>query len=186
MLVCSSMPCWCHQSVQSFLMNGAHVNICMKYMFGKSKRAALHYSQSFFFHLFAVPSIQRQEARILLVRGQIRADSAWLRRQGAGWDAVLQPREQMRGRREENSRGVWEKDREKEREPTLLLHVVLCKHLRSSGLLISGSISVREGGREQGEGKGWSPASVIGQASCPSQLSALCLGNLYSFLKKQD
>ena len=51
----------------------------------------------------AVPSIQRPEAGILLVRGQIRAASAGPGRQRARRDAVLQPGEQMRGRREEDS-----------------------------------------------------------------------------------
>lgn len=45
---------------------------------------------------FAVPSIQRPEAGLLLVRGQIRAASARLWRQGAGRNTVLQPGEQMR------------------------------------------------------------------------------------------
>uniref|UniRef100_A0A8D3B2K1 Insulin-like growth factor binding protein 3 n=1 Tax=Scophthalmus maximus TaxID=52904 RepID=A0A8D3B2K1_SCOMX len=45
-------------------------------------------------------SVQRPEAGILLVRGQVRAAAAGPGRPGAGRDAVLQPGEQVRGRRD--------------------------------------------------------------------------------------
>ncbi|XP_047192746.1 insulin-like growth factor-binding protein 3 isoform X3 [Scophthalmus maximus] len=53
-----------------------------------------------FYKKKTVSSVQRPEAGILLVRGQVRAAAAGPGRPGAGRDAVLQPGEQVRGRRD--------------------------------------------------------------------------------------
>jgi len=99
------------------------------------------------------------------------------------------------GRREEDREWVgWkererERDRERERvgerEPTLPLHVVLCKHFKGLWPLISGPISVESNGEGRGgEGKGGSTALAAGQVSCPLQLSVpVLIGNLYPFFK---
>lgn len=126
--------------VQSLLLTAAHVNLRNKQHINSSSPPL--------FLFFAVPSIQRQEAGLLLVRGQIRAASAWLRWQGARRDTVLQPGEQMRRRRDDKwtrrRLGGREKDRKRERKRAYfaLACSFMSKFEGAMDVVISGLISV--------------------------------------------
>jgi len=123
------------------------------------------------------------------VCGQIWAGSTWLRGQGAGRDAVLQPGEPMRGRTDDawtergkqhtGRRSAKGRKKEKERELTLLLHVVLCKHLKELWTFdFRSHFCQRGGGRTRGRGgeRGGAQPPVHQQISVP------CLRSLYTFL----